>query len=336
MKISIISLLIISLSCRLDYCPWGNSPVCGVDSKTYPNQCALAGAYVELRHMGACRISRHRSGEVVTNCSQVYEPVCGRDGVTYLNECRLEVNKTVVAFHGPCANPNFIPHKPALVCNCLNAPFQPVCSLGGENYENECVLNCTQQIAQSVNSPCEAPCDCPKKYQPVCGVDGFTYDNKCTLNCVKVLKQGNGECASLLRGCEYCSDVFMPVCGALGKTFRNLCELKCNGSRFDHFGKCDLIHVKKTTCDLCSSVHMPICGTDGVNYQNECMCTCGGNCQKYSEGRCPTMRNDSCSVCRGQINLGCGEDGVTYDNSCFAECAGVRLQYNGACNRRAF
>lgn len=29
-------------------CPWGNEAVCGVDYNTYPNQCALAAAYVEL------------------------------------------------------------------------------------------------------------------------------------------------------------------------------------------------------------------------------------------------------------------------------------------------
>ena len=32
----------------------------------------------------------------------------------------------------------------------------------------------------------------------------------------------------------------------------------------------------------------PICGTDGLNYINECQCNCKGNCEKYSEGRCPT------------------------------------------------
>ena len=63
--------------------------------------------------------------------------------MTYLNECRLELNNTVLAFHGTCDNPEYMPHDPPIVCNCRNSPFDPICSLGGETYENECVLNCT-------------------------------------------------------------------------------------------------------------------------------------------------------------------------------------------------
>ena len=35
-------------------CPWGDEPVCGVDYITYPNQCALAAAYVEMKYPGPC------------------------------------------------------------------------------------------------------------------------------------------------------------------------------------------------------------------------------------------------------------------------------------------
>lgn len=329
-KIQIITLLILQITSRQSFCPWGNYAVCGVDCKTYLNQCALQMAYVELKHIGPCKQIINEQGVLLANCSQIYEPICGRDGVTYMNECRLEVNKAVVAFHGPCGNPNYIPHKPAVQCDCLNSPFQPVCSMGGDNYENECVLNCTQQIASNNEGPCLAPCDCPKKYQPVCGVDGLTYDNKCSLNCVKVLKQGNGECPSILKGCEYCSDVFMPVCGADSKTYRNLCELKCNGSKFDYFGKCDVVIVSKNSCDQCSDVFMPICGTDGINYQNECQCSCKGNCEKYSEGDCP-VQNNGCNGCGGNISLVCGSNGATFDNLCLAECSGVEVVSRGAC-----
>jgi hypothetical protein len=337
-KYCLLSILLIAINSRGSFCPWGNYPVCGVDYQTYANQCDLGAKYVELLHTGPCR-KLMIEGVFYQNCPQVYKPVCGRDGVTYLNKCSLEVNDTVIAFNGPCNNINYIQHEPAIECNCANTPFRPVCSLGGENYENECILNCTQQIAQSTDSPCSSACECPKKYQPVCGVDGLTYDNDCTLKCVKVLKQGEGECPALLKGCEYCSDVFMPVCGTNGKTFRNLCELKCNGSRFQNFGKCDPILIKKTTCDMCSTVVMPICGTDGINYQNECLCTCKDNCKKYAEGRCPESDyNDSvpsnCNLCKGTAQLVCGINGVTYDNRCFAGCAGMRIKHNGACDNQ--
>ncbi len=323
----ITSIMISNVNANL--CPWGNVAVCGVDYITYKNQCALAAAYVELKHFGPCNAIMTIEGELQENCSQVYEPVCGRDSVTYMNECTMKFKDVEMAFHGPCDNPDFIPHDPPVKCNCRNHPFKPVCSLGGGSYEHECVLNCIQQIHQN-RGPCSTPCDCPKKYQPVCGVDGLTYDNKCALNCVKVLKQGNGECPSILKGCHYCSKVFMPVCGSNGVTFRNLCELKCNGLKFMHFGKCKDIIVKRTDCEQCSNIEMPICGSDGRNYPNECLCTCQGNCRKYSEGRCPVEQ--TCSRCRGVIDRVCGKNEETFDNMCFAECAGIEILHKGNCD----
>lgn len=58
------------------------------------------------------------------------------------------------------------------------------------------------------------------------------------MDCVGVMKQSNGECPSILDGCEYCSKMFMPVCGSDGVTYRNLCSLKCSGKKFMSFGKC--------------------------------------------------------------------------------------------------
>lgn len=49
----LILLILISLT-KQQRCPWGNTPVCGVDHITYPNQCALTAAYVQLKHIGTC------------------------------------------------------------------------------------------------------------------------------------------------------------------------------------------------------------------------------------------------------------------------------------------
>lgn len=49
-------------------CPWGNEPMCGVDYTTYPNQCALATAYVELLHTGPCTKVMNDDGSLVSKC----------------------------------------------------------------------------------------------------------------------------------------------------------------------------------------------------------------------------------------------------------------------------
>lgn len=141
-------------------CPWGNEPVCGVDYITYPNQCALAAAYVEMKYPGPCTKVIDESGVLKSNCPQTYLPVCGRDAVTYLNECTLNFNKIPLAYSGPCDNAHYQPHNPPLICKCQGELFAPICSLAGYTFENLCVLSCTQQIASS-KGPCLTTCDCP-------------------------------------------------------------------------------------------------------------------------------------------------------------------------------
>jgi hypothetical protein len=61
-------------------------PVCGFDSKTYPNECVLNVEKVKLHYKGKCK-------RRPTACPAVNDPVCGVDGVTYDNECEVNAQK---------------------------------------------------------------------------------------------------------------------------------------------------------------------------------------------------------------------------------------------------
>lgn len=88
---SIVIFSLMTMTAFSSRCPWGEEPVCGVDYVTYPNQCALSAAYVEMKYPGPCT-KVMKNGNISSNCPQTYLPVCGRDAVTYLNECTLEFN----------------------------------------------------------------------------------------------------------------------------------------------------------------------------------------------------------------------------------------------------
>jgi hypothetical protein len=164
------------------------SPVCGCDSKTYPNSCqaSLVGVAVAANGecagncgglseakcgatqfcdfaVGACA-QANPSGTCATppdSCSDVLDPVCGCDGRTYDNDCKAKQLQVSIASLGncPCGGPNHTP--------CEEGRY--------------CELAVGACLGPNPSGVCKAvPSSCSGVQSPVCGCDGKTYPNLCT------------------------------------------------------------------------------------------------------------------------------------------------------------
>ena len=283
-------------------------PVCGVDGVTYGNDCRRQFRQIDLAYAGVCGVEGFDQSVFKNkscSCSYDWHPVCTRNShVNFENLCFVRCIHQLEGSFDSCAAP----------CEC-STEYDPVCSLEGITYDNECQLQCAggskhlRGECQSILFDCDTGCS--RTFAPICGADGNTHRNKCFAHCNNVEITKDGVCDKDSKNPALHKET---VVAESPKTLQALCQ-RCSRD----------IRVN------------PVCSEDGNTYENECQCACQnkGVCPKYADGPCPStdMLSGKCTHCKSlPLEPVCGNDFRTYDSLCYLQCNGRALYKKGECN----
>jgi hypothetical protein len=176
-------------TCEPAVCPRIFRPVCGLDGKTYGNECEANAAHVVVAYEGECGAvcggitgKRCPEGQVCdlpagmcrgadlqgvckqrpNVCPLIFDPVCGCDGKTYSNDCDRLAAAVQKDHDGPCEM----------------AATEKSCQRNADCARDQYCAKPPGACGEA--GSCQPiPGACPEIFDPVCGCDGVTYSNSC-------------------------------------------------------------------------------------------------------------------------------------------------------------
>jgi len=280
------------------------APVCGCDSKTYPNDCSAHSAGQSVASKGECQ-----GGSGGSNGG-------GGTGSGGGSTCGGLLPKTCPA-NQYCAFP------PSAMCGagdqtgvCATKPqacdlvYSPVCGCDSMTYGNDCA-------AASVGVSVAKTGECAGGPGKSCGGRGggtCATDEYCMYTPAAMCGRADapGTCTKVVDGA--CTANFDPVCSCDGMTYGNACEAGRAGASVDHTGACG---------DTCGGLLGAECKSGFFcNYPLAMAC---GNAD--GTGNCTAIPQ----VCNDIAAPVCGCDGKPYANACEANAEGTSVAKNGAC-----